>query len=219
LPEKTSSAKEWKRKVWYELYAPPMFGGTRIGETLASDPQKLLGRKVEVSLGDLVQDVSKAYLKLFFQVVRVGVVTPLPAQPAEKAYTDFVGHDLAQHFLRSQVRRRATKITHILTVRTKDGREIQITVVVMTVRKISRSQVRAIRSEIVNLLTTRASERTFDQFVQEAVLGKLSADVYKVAKKYCPIRRVEIQKTEVLKRPAEAQTAGTPAAPAAAPAA
>jgi small subunit ribosomal protein S3Ae len=210
LPEKTSSAKEWKRKVWYELYAPPMFGGTRIGETLASDPQKLLGRKVEVSLGDLVQDVSKAYLKLFFQVVRVD---------GEKAYTDFVGHDLAQHFLRSQVRRRATKITHILTVRTKDGREIQITVVVMTVRKISRSQVRAIRSEIVNLLTTRASERTFDQFVQEAVLGKLSADVYKVAKKYCPIRRVEIQKTEVLKRPAEAQTAGTPAAPAAAPAA
>jgi small subunit ribosomal protein S3Ae len=209
LPEKTSSAKEWKRKVWYELYAPPMFGGTRIGETLASDPQKLLGRKVEVSLGDLVQDVSKAYLKLFFQVVRVD---------GEKAYTDFVGHDLAQHFLRSQVRRRATKITHILTVRTKDGREIQITVVVMTVRKISRSQVRAIRSEIVNLLTTRASERTFDQFVQEAVLGKLSADVYKVAKKYCPIRRVEIQKTEVLKRPAEAQTAGTPAAPAAAPA-
>ncbi|MCQ8898050.1 MAG: 30S ribosomal protein S3ae [Hadesarchaea archaeon] len=210
MPEKTSSAKEWKRKVWYELYAPPMFGGTRIGETLASDPQKLLGRKVEVSLGDLVQDVSKAYLKLFFQVVRVD---------GEKAYTDFVGHDLAQHFLRSQVRRRATKITHILTVRTKDGREIQITVVVMTVRKISRSQVRAIRSEIVNLLTTRASERTFDQFVQEAVLGKLSADVYKVAKKYCPIRRVEIQKTEVLKRPAEAQTAGTPAAPAAAPAA
>ncbi|TDA29754.1 MAG: 30S ribosomal protein S3ae [Hadesarchaea archaeon] len=209
MPEKTSSAKEWKRKVWYELYAPPMFGGTRIGETLASDPQKLLGRKVEVSLGDLVQDVSKAYLKLFFQVVRVD---------GEKAYTDFVGHDLAQHFLRSQVRRRATKITHILTVRTKDGREIQITVVVMTVRKISRSQVRAIRSEIVNLLTTRASERTFDQFVQEAVLGKLSADVYKVAKKYCPIRRVEIQKTEVLKRPAEAQTAGTPAAPAAAPA-
>jgi len=210
LPEKTSSAKEWRRKVWYELYAPPMFGGTRIGETLASDPQKLLGRKVEVSLGDLVQDVSKAYLKLFFQVVRVD---------GEKAYTDFVGHDLAQHFLRSQVRRRATKITHILTVRTKDGREIQITVVVMTVRKISRSQVRAIRSEIVNLLTTRASERTFDQFVQEAVLGKLSADIYKVAKKYCPIRRVEIQKTEVLKRPAGIQTAEPPTAPAAAPAA
>jgi small subunit ribosomal protein S3Ae len=166
-----------------------MFGGTKIGETLASDPQKLLGRKVEVSLGDLIQDVSRAYLKLFFQVTRVD---------GEKAFTDFVGHDLAQHFLRSQVRRRATKITHILTVKTKDGREIQITVVVMTVRKISRSQVRVIRSEVVNLLLTRASERTFDQFVQEAVLGKLSADVYKVAKKYCPIRRVEIQKTEVL---------------------
>jgi small subunit ribosomal protein S3Ae len=192
LPEKASSAREWKRKVWYELYAPSMFGGTRIGETLASDPQKLLGRKVEVSLGDLIQDVSRAYLKLFFQVTRVD---------GEKAFTDFVGHDLAQHFLRSQVRRRATKITHILTVRTKEGREVQITVVVMTVRKISRSQVKAIRSEVVNLLLTRASERTFDQFVQEAVLGKLSADVYKVAKRYCPIRRVEIQKTEVLGAP------------------
>ena len=192
MPEKASSAKEWKRKTWYELYAPPMFGEARIGETPASDPQKVLGRKVEVSLGDLVQDPSRAYLKLFFQVVRVD---------GEKAYTDFVGHDMAQYFIRSQVRRRATKITHILTVKTKDGREIQITAVVLTVKKISRSQVKAIRSEITNLLTTRASERTFDQFVQEAVLGKLSADIYKVAKRYCPIRRVEIQKTEVLKTP------------------
>ncbi len=185
-----------------------MFGGTRIGETLASEPEKLLGRKVEVSLGDLVQDVSKSYLKLFFQIVRVD---------GEKAYTDFVGHDLAQHFLRSQVRRRATKITHILTVRTRDGRELQLTCVVMTVRKISRKKVRAIRSEIVGLLTSRASERTFDQFVQEAVLGKLSADIYKAAKRYCPIRRVEVQKTEVLKAPArrEGPVAGqaAPAAP------
>lgn len=202
MPEKASQAKVWKKKVWYDLYAPPMFGGTRIGETLASEPEKLLGRKVEVSLGDLVQDVSKSYLKLFFQVVKVD---------GEKAYTDFVGHDLAQHFLRSQVRRRATKITHILTVRTKDGREIQLTSVVMTVRKISREKVRAIRSEITDLLTTRASERTFDQFVQEAVLGKLSADIYKVAKKYCPIRRVEVQKTEVMKAPPRSEAA--PAAP------
>ncbi len=190
MPGKAGSAKEWKRKVWYELYAPPMFGGTKVGETPASDPQQVLGRKVEVSLGDLIQDVSRAYLKLYFQVVRV---------EGEKAYTDFVGHDMAQHFLRSQVRRRATKITHIMTVRTRDGRDLQATVTVLTARKISRSQAKAIRSEIVNILTTRASERTFDQFVQEAVLGKLSADIYKAAKKYCPIRRVEIQKTEVLK--------------------
>ncbi len=169
-----------------------MFGETKVGETPASEPAQLLGRKVETSLGDLVQDVSKSYIKLFFQIKRVD---------GTKAFTEFVGHDLAQHFMRSQVRRRATKVDHITTVRTKDGTEIQVTSVVITGRRVSRAKVKAIRSEIGVLIEGRAKERTFDQFVQEAVLGKLSADIYKLAKKYCPIRRVEVQKTEVLHRP------------------
>ena len=35
-----------------------------------------------------------------------------------------------------------------------------------------------------------------NKYVQEIILGKLSSDIYKVAKKIYPLRRVEITKTE-----------------------
>jgi len=38
--------------------------------------------------------------------------------------------------------------------------------------------------------------------VQEVVLGKLAADIYKAAKRYCPVKRVEVWKTKVLAGPA-----------------
>jgi small subunit ribosomal protein S3Ae len=41
-----------------------------------------------------------------------------------------------------------------------------------------------------------------EQFIQEVVLGKLSSDIYKEAKRYCPVRRVEVFKSKVLSGPA-----------------
>ncbi len=47
-----------------------------------------------------------------------------------------------------------------------------------------------------------ARERPYKQFVQEIVLGKLSADVYKAALTVYSLRSVEIRETEVLMEPA-----------------
>ena len=48
--------KKKKQKIWYSLIAPSMFGKKKIGETPADDPEKVLGRTVEVSLQELTGD-------------------------------------------------------------------------------------------------------------------------------------------------------------------
>jgi small subunit ribosomal protein S3Ae len=47
----------------------------------------------------------------------------------------------------------------------------------------------------------KASELTFDQFVQEMVLGKIASDVYNEAKKIAPLRHVGIRKSRLLAQP------------------
>ena len=188
-PERRVGGKAWREKSWYEIIAPSMFGGAKVGETPTLNPDQLVGRVFETSLGDLIEDFSKSYVKLRFQVRGV---------EGNRALTDFVGHDMAQDFIRSQVRRRASKICDIFPVTTKDGRALRLTSIVITFRRIPNSTIELIRSDMRRIVDTRARERTFDQFVQEAVLGKLAADIYKEAKKYCPIKRVEVQKTKVL---------------------
>ena len=79
----TKAAEGWKAKQWYNLVAPDMFGKTNIGETVAEVPEKLIGRVVEVTLGELTNDLSKQNTKLLLKIDRVG---------GDSAYTKFIGH-------------------------------------------------------------------------------------------------------------------------------
>ena len=185
--------KSWREKEWYEIVAPPMFGGAKIGETPTLDSQQLLGRVFETTLGDIIEDFSKSHIKLYFQVKNVD---------GTKAMTTFVGHEMARDYIRSQVRRRVGKVDDIATVATQDGYRLRLSSMVTTVRRVQSTKLDAVRGEMRKVVVARAKERTFDQFVQEMVLGKLSSDIYKEAKRYCPIHRVEVYKSKVLGGPA-----------------
>ena len=185
--------KSWREKGWYEIVAPPMFASRTIGETPAIDPRQLPGRVFETTLGDLIDDFSKSHIKLYFQVKNV---------EGARAVTDFIGHEMVRDYIRSQVRRRARKVDDIATVVTQDGYKLRLSSMVTTLRRVQSSKLDSIHRDMRKVMETRARERAFDQFVQEVVLGKLSADIYKEAKKYCPVRRVEVYKSKVLGGPA-----------------
>jgi len=191
--KKRAVKKSWREKGWYDIIAPPMFGNAKIGETLASDSSQLIGRIFETTLGDLIEDFSKSHIKLYFQVKGV---------EEGRALTSFISHDMARDYIRSQIRRRATRISDVSTVTTQDGHKLRVSSIITTLRRVQSSQLEAIRRDMRKVVEARAGERTFDQFVQEVVLGKLSADLYKEAKKYCPVKRVEVWKTKVLAGPA-----------------
>lgn len=184
--------KSWREKEWYEIVAPPMFGGAMIGETPSIESQQLVGRVFETTLGDLIDDFSKSHIKLYFQVKNLN---------DKKAVTTFVGHEMARDYIRSQVRRRVGKVDDIATVATRDGYKLRLSTMVTTVKRVQSTKLRAIRGEMRKVVRARAGERTFDQFVQEMVLGKISSDIYKEAKRYCPIHRVEVYKSKVLSEP------------------
>ncbi|MEW6222080.1 MAG: 30S ribosomal protein S3ae [Candidatus Hadarchaeota archaeon] len=191
--KKKRLVKPWKEKAWYEIFAPSMFGGTRLGESPATNPSKLTARVFETTLGELIDDVSKAHVKLFFQVKKV---------EEKKGVTGFIGHEMIRDYIQSQIRRRGGKADNISLVITKDGYKIRLRTMVTTLRKTQSSKIHAIRKVIGEVLVTKGKERTFEQFVQEVVLGKLSSDIYKEAKKFCPIRRVEVYKSKVVGEPA-----------------
>ena len=193
--ERRKRVKSWREKAWYEVLAPSMFGNTPIGETPASDPQHLLGRVFETTLGDLINDFSKSHIKLYFQIRTVDNTN---------AKTDFVGHEMARDYVKSQIRRRSRKAEDITTVTTKDGYTLRVTAMAITLGRAQSSKVKQIRKAIREVVTAKARERNFDQFVQEMVLGKLAADIYKEAKRFHPIRRVEVYKSKLLARPASA---------------
>jgi len=172
--------------------SPPYFGNTELGLIPTDDPNKLVGRVMDATLYDLTNDFAHQYLKMYFQVSKVDGKT---------AQTIFKGHEYSRDYLRSLVRRRTTRVDQILDITTKDGYRLRVAVCAFTLSRIKTTQERAIRAVMRQIVQEKAAELTFDQFVQEMVLGKIASDVYNEAKKIAPLRHVGIRKSRLLAQP------------------
>ncbi len=179
---------KWKSKSWYNIEAPEFIGRHNIGTTVAEEPAQLIGRIVEATVGDLTNDYSKHNTKLKFRINDVN---------GDVAQTRFIGHEITTDYLRSIVKRQTSRIDTNLKVTTKDGYTVRVKPICFTVKRARTSQIEGIREVMDRTVKERATELNFEQFVEEAMMGKLSATIYRNAKNIYPLRRVEIRKTEV----------------------
>lgn len=183
---------KWRRKEWYDIYLPHYFGESKVGETPAEDPSKVVGRVLETTLAQITGDFSQEYLKLYFQVTEIEDQT---------ARTVFKGHEYLRDYLRSLVRRRSTKVDGIFTVSTPDGYRLKVVVVALAQARIKTSHERAIRQIMRDVVEKKAETLTFDQIVHEMVLGKLASDIYNEAKNITALRHVGVRKSELVSMP------------------
>lgn len=186
---------KWRGKSWYTVMSPPYFGGSELGTLPSDDSLKLVGRIVDATLYDITDDFAHQYLKMYFRVTDV---------EGKIARTVFKGHEYSRDYLRSLVRRRTTRVDGLLSVTTKDGYQLRLAVCAFTLSRIKTSQERAIRVIIKRIVKEKAAVLTFDQFVQEVVLGKIASDIYNEAKKIAPLRHVGIRKSKLTLQPAVA---------------
>lgn len=186
---------KWRRKDWYDIYLPRYFGETKVGETPAEGPSKVIGRIYETTLSQITGDFSQEYLKLYFQVTEIDEST---------AQTVFKGHEYLRDYLRSLVRRRSTKVDGTFRVTTQDGYRLKIVVTAMTNSRIKTSQEKAIRDIMSEIVEEKAKTLDFGQIVHEMVLGKLASDVYNEARKVTSLRHVGVRKSELLAMPKQA---------------
>ncbi len=178
----------WKSKEWFNIEAPVYLNRAIVGNTMAGDPSLLLGRNVETTVGELTNDMTKNNTKVILRINNV---------VGDIATTDLVGHELTTDYVRSIVKRQTSRIDANIEVKTRDGYVIRVKPTCFTIKRARSSQIKAIREVMIEIVKKRASESDFETFMQEAILGRLSAGIYRQAKFIYPLRRVEIRKTYV----------------------
>ena len=189
-----SVSRQTQEKRWYTVHAPEQFDREELGETLAEESEQVVGRTVDTTLGEIREDGGENNTKLTFKITDVG---------SDAAYTEFVKHELTRDYLRSLVRRGASKVDGYVTVLTTDDYRTQLQPVAYTTKKADDSQERAIRRVMIDTIEEAAEERTFEELVDGVVNGRLSSAIYGEAKTIYPLRRVEIAKMTLEARPAE----------------
>jgi small subunit ribosomal protein S3Ae len=189
-----SVSRQQQTKRWYTVFAPESFDRAELGETPADEPNAVLDRTIETTLGELTDDAGANNVKLTFRITDVG---------SDAAYTEFEKHELTRDYLGSLVRRGASKVGAYLTVRTSDDYRVRIQPVAFTTKAADDSQEKAIRKEMTELVEEAASERTFEELTDSVTQGRLSSAIYGEARTIYPLRRVEIGKLALDAHPDE----------------
>jgi small subunit ribosomal protein S3Ae len=182
----------WKAKNWYQIVSPSLFNNVPVAETLAETPDALIGRVTEVSLQDLTNDFRKSHIKLLFTVDKVEQNT---------AHTQLKGHVLTSDYLRRMIRRRKSRVDGVFDVETRDNALLRVKPFAIAEKRIQSSQKKLIRNVMNEVIKKEAKTKTLNAFVRDCIEGKIGSEIYKNCKIYYPVKRIEINKTEIIRLP------------------
>lgn len=182
----------WKAKNWYQIVSPSLFNNVPVAETLAETPESLIGRVTEVSLQDLTNDFRKSHIKLLFSVDKVEQNT---------AHTQLKGHVLTSDYLRRMIRRRKSRVDGVFDVETRDNALLRVKPFAIAEKRIQSSQKKLIRNVMNEVIAKEAKTKTLNAFIRECLDGKIGSEIYKHCKIYYPVKRIEINKTEIIRLP------------------
>jgi len=194
LSKKTRGVRDkWKRKVWLTIFSPPYFGEIELGTTpYDEDSSNIFGRVISTTLYDITKDMSHQSIKLYFRMTDI---------QEKKVNSIFIGHEYAPDYLKSLIRRGSSRIDCIYNVTTNDGYKLRVSFVGFTLVRVKSSQKKIVRQLSKKIIEEKAKALNFEQFVHEAVLGKIASDIYNEGKKIVPFRHVGIRKTKLISPP------------------
>jgi small subunit ribosomal protein S3Ae len=181
---------KWRDKQWVVVNAPVAFGGSPLSYVPITDIANSKGRVIENTMFDILkQDPTQHQTKIFVQIddIRNG-----------NASTIFKGHEYAKEFLRSLIRRGSSMINYVHDFRTIDGYTFRVSIIAFSQRRLNSSKKHEIRMIAHKILSDKIPKLTVDQFVQEATMGKMGADLLAEAKKIASLRHIGIKKTKLI---------------------
>ena len=183
---------KWRSKHWFKVRAPGLFQHVELGETVATEPEQVVGRTLEATLPELSgsADTGKAHIKLRFRIERLGGDGVAEAR--------FIGHELTSDYVRRLARRKRSKIDLALTVATKDGVQVVLKPVAVGEQRLQTRLRAELRHQMVTILTEEAAKRTSAEFVREMLQGELSKVLAHGLKTLYPLKKIEIRRSEVL---------------------
>ena len=173
------------KKEWYQVKAPKQFGNAIIGEISASEPQKLIGRRVDLPLSELTRNVRLHGIHIKLKIHDVST---------KNAITFVEDYEILPAMLRRYVRRRRTRIDDSFVVQTKDGINVRVKPIIVTAFKSKGDVNKNLKQTSRELIYQRVSSSSYDDFVSDVVNHKLQSDIIRKLSKVYPVKYFEIRK-------------------------
>jgi len=181
--------KKLKGKEWYVLLAPKLFKEKEIGETPVGDAKTLIGRRIDVYLINLVDDLSKYYIKFYFKVKEI---------KDDKAYTEFAGFECLRDYISRMIRYGIKRIDIVQNLTTSDKAKLRIKTIIITSKKMKKNVEVDLKKFVEEKMKKNIETNTLNEFIEKTINDNFKNSILDEGSKIYPIRIFEIRKVERL---------------------
>ncbi len=195
---KKVSRTKAKKKAWYPLLAPALFGNKEMGEAYLENPEAAVGRVMRYNLKELTGNVKDQNAYLFFRLEKV---------VGNTLHTKVIGYELTPVFVRRIVRKDTDRIDGYHVVATKNGEKVVLKTVMITLQQTQRSLQTKLRQQLQEFFQEEAAKHDFNGLIEEIVSNKVRTAALKKLCKIYPVREVAIRAVMPQKVRTEATTA------------
>mgnify|MGYP001577689272 CR=1 FL=1 len=178
-----------KKKKWHSILASPEFNNIKIGETLASESEGLVGRSITLNLMVLTNDPKKQSYNVVFRVTNL---------KGEEGISDLRKYYMNTSHTRRLVRKGIKKVEDSFLVQTKDDVKYQVKPLVILRFKTQKSIASAIRKTAKEHLTNLFKSIDSKDVFLSVISNKIQMDLKSLLRKIYPVNVCEIRVLEKL---------------------
>ncbi|MFC1728128.1 hypothetical protein ACFLZ7_01525 [Nanoarchaeota archaeon] len=180
-----------KKKRWFKILASPHFNSRQIGETLAEEPQSLMGRPVSVSMMHLTGEMKRQNITIAFEVTNVR---------DENAITEIRKYKLNPASIKRFVRKGKDRLDMSFVCETEDGKSVIIKPFLLTLKKTGGAHQTSLRKAAIAAIKERVSKTKYADLFREVITNRLQREVRSKLSKIYPLKTCEIRVLELKKK-------------------
>jgi len=176
---KKSTKIKVKRKTWFKLFAPTIFGKKEIGETYLTSADKAIGRIMGVNLRNLTGSIRDQNVYITLKIDNL---------KAQQLHTTLAGYELVPFYIKRLIRKRYSRIDNVYKLTTKDGQEVVVKTLIIALYRNKRSTGAALQVQSKELFTEVVSAFTFSDLVSRLAAHKIQGDIKKKLNSTYPVK-------------------------------
>ena len=138
-----------KKKFWFQVVAPKMFGGQVIGESYVSDAKLMKGKNLTVNLRALTDEIKNQNIKISFIIDDV---------KDNRANCSIIGYNLLPSAVKRMVSKGRVRVDEFVVCKTSDNINIRAKIVLVTINVTSNSVMTHMRKKVRELLLEKISK-------------------------------------------------------------
>ncbi|MBU0470686.1 MAG: hypothetical protein KKA62_00470 [Nanoarchaeota archaeon] len=182
--QKKESRINVKRKSWYKIISPKLFGQKEMGESYLSSSENAIGRSMKINLKDLTGNIKDQRLYVNFKINKVD---------GSLLRTVMTGFQLTPTYVKRMVRKNTDRLDDTFVFKTKDGKKVVVKTLIITMHKAQRSVRAKIRAGLKVQFEEEIKKGDFSTFVANLINRKIQTAIKKNLHKVFPIKELSVR--------------------------